>query len=130
MQEASRVQEPIKDPGASHPIPSTWRPALREIVKAFARGDHALAGGIPSVAPVPSAKADQIGKYVRNYGETLAELPDEAWETSVSQWMGTHWEVLIDLWTVESGQSDMVLSARVFEEEEGFRFEIESVHVP
>ena len=65
-----------------------------------------------------------------NYGETLADLPDEAWETSIAQWMGTHWDVLLDLWTVESGRSDMALCARVFEEEDGFRFEIDSVHVP
>jgi len=62
--------------------------------------------------------------------ETLAELPDETWATSVSQWMGTHWEVLVDLWTVESGKSDLVLDARVFEQETGFRIEIHSVYVP
>jgi len=44
--------------------------------------------------------------------------------------MGTHWEVLVDLWTVESGKSDLVLDARVFEQETGFRIEIHSVYVP
>lgn len=44
--------------------------------------------------------------------------------------MISHWDVLVDLWTVESGASDLVLFARVFEVENGFRFEIASVHVP
>jgi hypothetical protein len=38
--------------------------------------------------------------------------------------------VLVDLWTLESGESDMVLSARVFEVTNGFQIEIDSVHVP
>jgi hypothetical protein len=44
--------------------------------------------------------------------------------------MDPHWEVLVDLWTVESGPSDMVLHADVFEVENGFRIEIHAVYVP
>ncbi len=76
------------------------------------------------------AVADQILAYVTDYGETLAELPDDTWQSSVSQWMGTHWDILVDLWTVESGKSDLVLSGRVFESNGGYRFEIDSLHVP
>jgi hypothetical protein len=56
--------------------------------------------------------------------------PDDTWATSVSQWIDPHWEVLVDLWTVESGPSDMVLHADVFEVENGFRIEIHAVYVP
>lgn len=68
--------------------------------------------------------------YFADYGETLIELPDDAWNTSVSQWMGDHWQVLVDLWTVELGASDVVMNVRVFEIDGGFRAEIDSVHVP
>jgi hypothetical protein len=44
--------------------------------------------------------------------------------------MGTRWDVLIDLWTVESGRSDLVLDARVFEVPSGYRYEIHLVYVP
>lgn len=44
--------------------------------------------------------------------------------------MGTHWEVLVDLWTVESGASDLVLHAHVLEVKEGFRIELHLVYVP
>jgi hypothetical protein len=130
MQKPNELQEPVKDEDAAHPIASAWRPTLREIVSAFVRGDYALSGGVHFVAPVSASTVDQIRKYIADSGETLAELPNETWRTSVSQWMGTHWEVLVDLWTVESGESDMVLSARVFEVGDGFRIEIDSVHVP
>jgi len=120
----------IKDENSPHPIPKAWRPALREVVSAFAAGDYSLKRAILSIAPIRAAIANQIKAYVAHYGEKLTALPDETWRTSVSQWTGTHWDVLVDLWTVESGASDLVLSARVFEVDAGFRIEIDSVHVP
>lgn len=42
----------------------------------------------------------------------------------------TYWDVLVDVFTVEEGRSDLVLFARVFERGDGYRFEIASVHVP
>jgi hypothetical protein len=124
------VQPPVKDEETAHPVASAWREAFRDVVKAFKQGDYVLATNVPMVAPVSSATADQIKTYVLDYGETLADLPDETWVTSVAQWMGTHWDVLVDLWTVESGRSDMVMDARVFEVETSFRIEILSVYVP
>jgi hypothetical protein len=124
------TQEPIKDEEKQHPVARIWRPSLRDVVKAFVQGDYAIAQPIRFVAPVGKATVKQIKAYIAEYGETLAELPNETWKTSVSQWMGTHWEVLVDLWTEESGASDLVLSARVFEAEEGYKIKIDSVHVP
>jgi hypothetical protein len=122
--------EPVRDEEKAHPVADTWRPTFREIVKALAEGDYTLSRGIARVAPVSSAAAEQIRGYVTDYGETLTELPNDTWDTSVSQWMKTYWEVLVDLWTVESGQNDMVLHVPVFETSGGFRFEIDSVYVP
>lgn len=124
------MQQAIKDADHSHPIASAWRPTLREIIKAFGEGDYGLARGIPFVAPVSKDTVEQIRAYLSEYGETLDELPEETWESSVAQWTGTHWDILVDLWTIESGESDMVLSARVFDVADGFRIEIDSVHVP
>jgi hypothetical protein len=120
----------VKDEETAHPVATAWREAFRDVVNAFRQGDYALATNIPMVAPVSSATVDQIKTYVLDYGETLADLPGETWATSVAHWMGTHWDVLVDLWTVESGRSDMVMSARVFEMERSFRIEIGAVYVP
>jgi hypothetical protein len=125
------VQQPaVRDENAAHPVASAWRPTLCEIVKAFVRHDYALNQCIPSVAPVSAETAREIERYVADYGETLCELPDETWATSVAQWTGSHWDVLVDLWTVESGRSDMVLDARVFETNDGLSVEIHFVCVP
>ena len=120
----------MKDKDAAHPIASAWRPTFREIVKALARGDYALCNGIRFVAPVDERTASQMRAYIADYGETLADLPDETWQSSVAQWQRSCWEVLVDLWTVESSRSDLVLAARVFETDDGFKIEIDSVHVP
>jgi hypothetical protein len=68
--------------------------------------------------------------YITDYGETLTELSEDTWKTSVAQWMGTHWDVLVDLRTIESGRSDMVLQAKVTETAKGFRVKIYMVYVP
>jgi len=103
---------------------------LREVVKAFIGGDYDLSRGVPYVAPVSSKTAKQVREYVADYGETLAELPDETWESSVSEWTGADWHLRVDLWTEESGESDMVLDARVAETENGYQIVIDSVYVP
>jgi hypothetical protein len=123
-------QQPAKDRDGARPIAGAWQPILQEIVKALAEGDYHLSRGIPFVVPVSKSTADQIRSYITDFGETLVNLPDETWDSSVSQWMGTHWDVLVDIWTIESGKSDLTLSLRVFETDNGFRFEIESLHVP
>lgn len=122
---------PIKDGDAAHPVPSAWRPILSDIVKAFVQGDYTLERGINSVAPVSAATADHIAEYIADYGETLIELPEKTWETSISMWAGgSLWDAIVDLWTAESGESDMILHARVTETESGYNFEIHLVYVP
>lgn len=121
---------PVKDEHDERAIASAWLPTLRQIVKAIAEGDYELSRGISSVAPVSSATAKQIRDYVEDYGETVTELPDETWNSSVSRWMRTHWYVLVDLWTEEAGRSDLALILHVFEAGDGYRFEVDSVHVP
>jgi hypothetical protein len=131
MHEAAEWQEPIKDEDSAHPVASAWRDSFCAIVKAFAEGDYRLEKCVAaSVAPVATDVAQRMREYVADYGETLIELPTGAWDTSIAQWMGTHWDVLVDLWTAESGRSDMVISARVSEAEPGFRIEVCSIHVP
>ena len=44
--------------------------------------------------------------------------------------MDRYWEVLIDLWTVGEGRSDLVLRAEVSEVENGYLFDLQLVYVP
>lgn len=120
----------LKDETREHPIASSWRPVLKEVVTALAQGDFQLSSGVPGVVPIAPETATQMEDYLADYGETLVELPDDTWATSVAQWMGTHWEVLVDLWTAGEGASDLVLGARVHESANGHVVELQMIYVP
>jgi hypothetical protein len=120
----------LKDGQRAHPVASAWRPAFRSIVDSLAKADFAIQTTASGVDALTAAKVKQIGDYLAQYGESLVALPEEAWKTSVCQWMGGHWEVLVDLWTRESGASDLVLAARVFEHGASYRIAVHAVYVP
>ena len=119
-----------KDEHAQQPVPGVWRALLRDIVHRLVTGDYGLTHPLKGVAPVSPETAEQMREYVVDYGATLIELPDEAWVTSVAQWYGTHWGVLVDLWTAEEGRSDLVLFCNVREAGTGYLISLESIHVP
>lgn len=122
----------IKDPNREHPVPEPWRDTFRTIVARVLAGDYEL-HGIPGVRPLsPEVGADVLRDRIARYDEvTLIELPDATWDTSVAMWRGPHsWDVLIDLHTVEEGQSDLVLGARVTEIGDVYVVEVEMIYVP
>jgi hypothetical protein len=121
---------PIRDRTRQHPVPSGWRPVFCGIVRDIAGGDFEFDDGDPQVLPIDVKTKNQIIRYVSEYGENIVNVPEESWKTSVCQWMGSHWQVLIDLWTSESGRSDLVLSACVIEDGAQYRFRIDGVYVP
>lgn len=112
------------------PIPTAWRPVFSEIVESFVKGDYLLSSGILDVDSVSNETANQIKEYIQDYGEKLVSLSYETWNSSICIWMGSWWNVLIDLWTEKEGRSDMVLSAKVFESDSGFKYSIQMVYVP
>ncbi|MBF6023964.1 DUF7668 domain-containing protein [Lysobacter niastensis] len=121
----------MSDESASEerPIPVAWRQTFREIVAAFVAADYRLVTGVPGVEPVSTETATQIHTYISDYGATLVALPEEAWESSVCIWMGSHWDTLIDLWAQEEGRSDLVLQARVTDIP-SFSVKVHLVYVP
>lgn len=119
-----------KDSENEGPIPSAWRPTLKEIVDAFVRLDYGLADGVPGVAPVSEETALQIREYIEEYGARLVALPEATWDTSVCIWMGNHWDALVDLWTEEEGSSDLVLQVRLAEAADGYAVTVHLVYVP
>src|SRR5687767_2855943 len=103
------LPSPEKDEHAQQPVPGVWRAPLREVVRRIAAADYGLMTPVEGVAPVSPRTADQMREYVSDYGATLVELPEDSWVSSVAQWYGAHWDVLVDLWTAEEGRSDLVL---------------------
>ena len=122
--------KPVKDPDHQTPVPTDWRPIFEGIVRAFSTGEYFIKRDLLQVKPISDDTAKQVKGYLENYGEKLVEINQAAWNTSVSLWTEGYWEVLVDLWTAESGPSDLVLSARVFEEDGSFCIEVMGVYVP
>jgi hypothetical protein len=119
----------LKDEHRQQPVPSAWRPVLRDIAGAIRDGNYRLRG-IAHVQPLDEDTAAVIARNVREYGETLSTLPEACWDTSVCQWQLSYWELLVDLFTLESGQSDLVLHVNVFEDGPGFVIRVHLVYVP
>jgi hypothetical protein len=120
----------VKDEENQRPIPSAWRPVFREVVRSFSHHDYLVSAGVAGVAPISDDAAAQVAEYIQDYGETLIELPEETWDSSVCIWMGDRWDVLIDLWTLAEGRSDLVLRAEVLESGGSLVFHIGMVYVP
>ena len=120
----------LKDEEDEQPVPTLWRTTFHDIVEAFVHRDFTLERGVEGVAPISREEGKRVSDYIGDYGCSLISLPQEAWDTSVSRWLEGYWEVLVDLFTLEEGLSDLVLFARVFEEGDAYRFELMSVHVP
>jgi hypothetical protein len=113
-----------------HPIPEGLRPRFRELVAALVAGDFQLSNHrLNGVAPIGARLADFIAEQINAYGATLAPLSDEVWERSIYAFDGPNWQFLIDLTTTEEPVSDLVLHARLADDEQGL-IEVWSVHVP
>jgi hypothetical protein len=120
----------VKDETQQTLVPEAWRPTLAAIVEAFCEGDFELTRGIQDVSPVAPEDAERIAENIEDYGDELASLPEESWQSSVCQWMDGYWHVLVDLYTVDEVASDLVLDVRVREHGAGFVFEVYFVYVP
>ena len=103
---------------------------MRDVAEAFRQRDFTLERGVDRVAAIEPDTATRIAGNIDAYGATLTSLPDETWDSSVCMWQVDYWEVLVDLFTAEEGRSDLVMFARVYEQQDGYGFEITSVHVP
>jgi len=120
----------LKDENNQTPVPLEWRGTFSEIVIAFVEDDFKLTRQVTGVRSISEDDAKRIEENIRSYGATLTKLPEATWNTSVCQWMHCYWDVLIDLYTVEEGASDLILSIRIYEEGEKYSFDVQSIHVP
>jgi len=119
----------LKDENNQIPIPSIWRETLFNIVEALKDGDFRIQRGINGVLQISKEDALRIERNLEAYGAQLISLPEETWDSSVCQWMNSYWDVLVDLYTMEEGASDLALFVRVSESDSSYFFDIQSVHV-
>lgn len=120
----------VKDEEHHILVPDLWRNTLKELVDLLVNGDFESLSDVKGVREISEADIARIITNIEDYGCQLTSLPEVSWETSVWQWMQGYWDLLIDLFTIEEGISDLVLSVRVYESEKSYIFEVQSVYVP
>lgn len=103
------------DPEAS-PVPERWRPQLDLLVRRVVRGDFDGLAADGYFVVVEGDKPENFGLWIREYGETLVDLPDRAWELSDHgpDLEPNHWWVVIPMWSSD-GPSDLSLEATVLD---------------
>ena len=78
------------------------------------------------------ASGEELGHWARHYPGRLVPLPPEAWEVSDYGRVDVEpdtWWVVVPLWTVEEGKSDLSLEATVRERLGRISVQIDNVHV-
>lgn len=100
------------------------------MVEAFIDGDFTLSRTINGVQQVSADTATGIEVNIQEYGISLAPLPEDTLSTSVCQWYGEYWDVMVDLYSTDEGTSDLILQVRIYEGEEEYIFDVLSVYVP
>lgn len=120
----------VKDEEHHILVPDLWRNTLKELVDLLVNGDFESLSDVKGVREISEADIARIITNIEDYGCQLTSLPEVSWETSVCQWMQGYWNLLIDLFAIEEGISDLVLSVRVYESEKSYIFEVQSVYVP
>ena len=111
-------------------VPLVWRRKISLIVNAIVNGNIGLHALGPEVKSLSEAEVSQIRSNIVSYGDVLVSLSEIVWDTSVYQWMGSWWEVLVDLSTSKEACSDLVMFVTVRECEHGYCFVVDSIHVP
>jgi hypothetical protein len=115
------------------------RPALSEVVDRLVAGDYE---GLRRDGIDPNEARD-LGLWIREYGRapvsgepgraTLVPLPEAAWDWAevVFEDSGPPrvWGVVVDLWTLEEGHSDLSMEAEVTETSDGPRVVVSDIHV-
>ena len=122
--------EALKDLEKEHPIASSWRPLICEVVNAVVEGDYSLSSKFQNTVSIPSDIATANRNYISDYAETLVPLQNETWESSCAQWMGAHWDIIIDLFTESEGLSDLVLTGKVCENNGKIQITVGLIYVP
>lgn len=114
------------------PVPVRWRPLLHEVVHRLVMGDYdgLAAEGLVAGSDLPESPS--IGHWIEEYPGTLNDVPAEGWLHSdhwPNDWAPGSWSVVLDLWTVEEGLSDLSLEATVWDDGDTVRVRIDNVHV-
>lgn len=105
--------------------------AVRTLVSLLVNGEYDVAAALTRGDRLP---AEEIREAVDRYGRTLTDLPESEWSNldvlAVEGRAHPTYSVVVDLWTVEEGHSDLTLELELVERYPGaFETRIIDLHV-
>lgn len=124
-------ERPMRPPG-ENPVPKRWRPVLESVIHRLVLRDYAGLAADGLLSYTDDVDDTSIGQWIEEYGETLVDLPAEAWrysEHGPNPGRQGSWWVVVDLWTAERGYSDLSLEATVWDDGSDVTIEVHNVHV-
>jgi hypothetical protein len=108
-----------------------FEPAVREVVTLLSRGDYYA---LERLTAGERLSASELAQAVRGYPATLRAPP--SWEAvpldvvPVTSANSPTWSVVVPLWTVEEGRSDLSLELTVQQRPDGgYNVGIDDLHV-
>jgi hypothetical protein len=77
--------------------------------------------------------AKEIRAIIHTYGRTLISPPPAAFDlmnaSKVRDSKPPQWSITMPLWTLEEGRSDLSIELTLLEKEEGYKIELDDLHV-
>lgn len=114
-----------KDLDNEVPVPMEWREALANIANAL------TLDAFPENIQKPEQDILEINNQnIKAYPDAIGPLSEKSWDTSITVWQGEYWAVLIDLSDEYGETTDLVLHAKVKENDGEYQFEPGLIYVP
>jgi hypothetical protein len=113
---------------ASRAVPERFRSAITDAVALIAAGDITALQHHPQIR----MKGQDPLTWIRDYPATLTPLPAETWDTADAIQHQQHpstWSLVIPLWTLQEGRSDLSLEATAQDLTDGPLITIDDIHV-
>lgn len=110
-------------------LPDRFRALTADLVDTLVRGDFA---SLDRDGRSGRVGAEALQRSVSDYGRTLTALPDEAFDLVESGAVDARpgeWWIVVPLWTVEEGPSDLSLELAALHTSDGHRLEVTDLHV-
>lgn len=110
-------------------VPSDLIPVLKELVHELVIRNYT---GLESDGRAGRLTAKELERTIAQYGRTLAEIPDGAFEASQAYPIKgdeASWAIDLDLWTTEEGKSDLTLLVTAHTAPDRIAVEIDDLHV-
>jgi len=98
--------------------------------------DHLVAGKFTELEMLTKGQrlsAPEIARAISVYGRRLVVPPDDAFKlmdvVEVRNFKPPQWSVNMPLWTEEEGRSDLSIGVTLISDGEGFKIELDDIHV-